>query len=176
VLWCAAQRRVLFFAQRVGYLADLERAYRERVIDDYPLFPQGKLRLGRVPLRADEALEPVNDRTLNDWVHEMEALVGAPPLEEGGLNAFRRIFIDVYNRWERSGRVKDLIVGHEDVRDPEQSSTRGRVYLDPRDLRVLARAQALMEHARTTWAVTGRDFVAQPAGDHVDDQHVEDDG
>jgi hypothetical protein len=64
--------------------------------------------------------------------------------------------------------VKDLIVGHEDVRDPEQSSTRGRVYLDPRDLRLLRRAQALMEHARTTWAVTGRDFV--PPADSDDEQ------
>jgi hypothetical protein len=176
VLWCAAQRRILYFAQRVGHLADLERAYREGVIRDYPLFPQGKLRLGRVPLRGDAPPEPVNERTLNDWVHELEALVGAPQLEHGGLNAFRRIFVDVYNRWERSGRVKDLIVGHEDVRDPEQSSTRGRVYLDPRDLRLLARAQALMEHARTTWAVSGRDFVPQPAPDQDDTQAIDDDG
>jgi hypothetical protein len=73
-------------------------------------------------------------------------------------------------------RVKDLIVGHDDVRDPEQSSTRGRVYLDPRDFGVLARAQALMEHARTTWAVSGRDFVPEPAACHVDDHDVEDDG
>jgi hypothetical protein len=58
VLWCAAQRRILYFAQRVGHLADLERAYREGTIADYPLFPQGKLRLGRVPLRGESRRSP----------------------------------------------------------------------------------------------------------------------
>ena len=157
-LWSQAQLKILYFAQRIGYLAELERAYRSGAIPDYPLFPQGKLRLGRVPLREGRAPEPMDDRTLHDWVRDLETLLELPHLDGGGLNAWRRIFIDVYNRWEQDGRVKDLIVGHEGVRDPEQSSTRHRVYLDPRDLRMLRRAQALMEHARTVWARTGEDY------------------
>jgi hypothetical protein len=160
VLWCPMQLRVMYFALRVGHLADLERAYRSGAIDDYPLFPQGRLQLGRIPVRDGKAPGPVDDRTLNDWVRALEELLGLPHLKQGGLNAWRRIFIDVYNRWESDGRVKDLLVGHERVRDPEQASTRHRVYLDPRDLRLLRRAQALMEHARTVWARTGQDFGA----------------
>jgi hypothetical protein len=71
------------------------------------------------------------------------------------LDGVAGAFINVFDTWSTSARVKDLLTGHTDMREPTYGSTRVTVYLDPRDLVHLREGQRLLEHVRTEFVRTG---------------------
>jgi hypothetical protein len=152
LLLADSQKAAAVFTLRVGYLAELERARREGTIKDYPLFPQDRLVRGRAKV---DVREFVNDRTLNDWARDVERRLGLPRVTGEALYGWRRCFINLFDTWSTDARVKDLVTGHTDMRDPTFGSTRVTVYLNPQDLVYLREVQRLVEHVRTEFVRTG---------------------
>jgi hypothetical protein len=152
LLAAPAQQAALAFTLRVGYLANLERAYRSGQIANYPLFPSGRLIRGRA---GAHVAAYIDDRTLNDWARAVERRLGLTRVDRQGMYGWRRSFINLFDTWSTSARVKDLLTGHTDMREPTYGSTRVTVYLDPRDLVHLREGQRLLEHVRTEFVRTG---------------------
>jgi len=98
----------------------------------------------------------IDDRTLNDWARDVERRLGLPRVDREAMYGWRRAFINLFDTWSTSPRVKDLLTGHTDMREPTYGSTRVIVYLDPRDLVYLREGQRLLEHVRTEYVRTGR--------------------
>ena len=80
-----------------------------------------------------------------------------------GHYGWRRCSADLFDAWETTPRVKDLITGHDELREPRRSSTRMIVYLNPKDLPLLRAGRRLMEHVRTEFVRTGRGASGVPA-------------
>lgn len=168
-----AQRLRLALGMEIGHLAELEMRYRlpdgdPRRIDEYPLFVGGELRDGRaMPETRDgkpRALISVNDKTLNDWHVELEAIPGIKHVAGRAQYGWRRAFANIYEDWTSSSRVKDLITGHTKLGAVTHGSTRDEVYLDPVDVPLLREGQRLMQHARTSFVTTGH---APPPRQHA---------
>lgn len=155
-LLATSQWTALAFAMEVGHLAEYEAAFRAGTLADYPLFPAGKLKEGRAHGATPESRQPADSRTVLDWLMAMEAVAGIPHVVKRGWHGWRRTFADLFDRWETSARVKDLITGHTTLEKQTQGRTRQEVYLSAEDLGHLQRGQALVEHVRTVYPHSGR--------------------
>jgi len=151
----------LGFEMEYGYLTELEQAFRRGEIANYPIFVGREFKSGVVPWRGQE-LHAVQEDVLKSWNKRLEKALGITPLEGRGFRGWRRRLSDVYDHWTANKRIKDMLMGHQQVHVNFQGgSTREVVYLDARDTTVTAEAIRLLQHARTTWARTGE---APPAG------------
>ena len=155
LLLAPSQVDALAFEQHVGYLQAFEAAFDRGEIDDYALFPGGKLASGRARLSEGRQVL-VNERTLNDWAHALEGALGLTAVEGRGVRAWRRTFVDLYQGWPADPFTLDLITGHKAVTFGGHGSTRTDVYLDRKSAPFLREARAVMEFARTTFAREGR--------------------
>ncbi len=145
----------LGFELEYGYLAELEQAFRRGEIKDYPLFAGKEFNGGVTPWRGD-ALAPIHADVLKRWNKRLEQALGLTSVDGLGFRGWRRRLADVYERWATSARVKDMIMGHKQVKvNFNGGSTREVVYLDIRDEALTTEAMRLLQHARTQWALTG---------------------
>jgi integrase len=125
-----------------GYLAEAEAAYQRGEIPDYYLFPTGKLSQGVVPLsRATKA--PLAVCTLRDLFANLEAIAGVEHQPGRAFYGLRRQATDLAPEFEQDARVLNRLTGHAD------SATRERVYQDPQNERVRARAAEARRRMRT---------------------------
>jgi hypothetical protein len=109
----------LAFTMRVGYLAAYERAYRAGEIRDYPLFPEGMLRKGRAAVLPKA--KPIDRKVISRrWAADARRILGLPKMEGDAMYGWRRCLMDLHERWDTDARVKDLLVGHGAIRNPEQ--------------------------------------------------------
>jgi hypothetical protein len=166
---CTQQRHALALAMEVGHLCHLEAQYRSGAITDYPLMPAGKLSYGRAVPSDPTLRASVDDRTLHDWILEIEAVLGLAHVGKRGWHGWRRACARLFDLWHTNPRVKDLITGHAELLPTTHGRTRQEVYLDQKDLRLLRAAQRLCEYARTTFIVTG-EGPPRPNGS-LDDVH-----
>lgn len=156
------QQRALAFEMEVGYLAELEREFRDGAVADYCLFPQGRLRNGRAEFVRGRELVPTDERTIKDWLVDVESAAEIPHEAGRGQYGFRRAFVDLYDSWRIPPLVANLITGHLEVRVDAASSVRERVYLDRTALHGLKEARRVMEHARTVYVATGAPLIGMP--------------
>lgn len=63
-------RKMIDTALEDGYLSRLEKAYQQGDVDDYHLFPAGRLRKGKA--RPDKGGKPICDSWLKDQLHDLE--------------------------------------------------------------------------------------------------------
>ncbi|MBL0889130.1 MAG: hypothetical protein IBJ19_00820 [Gemmatimonadaceae bacterium] len=151
----ATALEALGFELEYGYLAELEQAFRRGEIKDYPLFAGKEFNGGVIPWRGD-ALAPIHADVLKRWNKRLEQALGLTSVDGLGFRGWRRRLADVYERWATSARVKDMIMGHKQVKvNFNGGSTREVVYLDIRDEALTTEAMRLLQHARTQWALTG---------------------
>ncbi|HEX6745907.1 MAG TPA: hypothetical protein VF092_01230 [Longimicrobium sp.] len=116
-----------------GYLSEAEAAYQCGEIPDYYLFPGGKLRRGSVPpSRATEGC--LSDWTLRGLFKALEAIAGIPHKPGRALYGLRRQATDLAPEFAQDAQVLNRISGHTD------SATRERIYQDPNNERVRAKA------------------------------------
>jgi integrase len=116
-----------------GYLCLAEAAYQRGEIDDYYLFPAGKLKLGMVPVeRCDR--KPLCSTAIRDMFREVEAIAGVEHVEGRSFYGLRRQATDLAPEFAQDARVLNRLTGHVD------SATRERVYQDPQNELVRARA------------------------------------
>ena len=131
-----------------GYLSEAEAAYQRGEISDYFLFPTGKLQRGAyVPLcRATD--KPLSDHTLREKFGELEAIAGVEHRKGRAFYGLRRQATDLAPEFAQDAQVLNRISGHSD------SATRERIYQDPQNERVRARAAEARRNMRALAAVT----------------------
>ena len=116
-----------------GYLSEAEAAYQRGEIPDYCLFPGGKLKRGSVPpSRATDGY--LSDWTLRGLFKALEAIAGIPHKPGRALYGLRRQATDLAPEFAQDAQVLNRISGHAD------SATRERIYQDPNNERVRAKA------------------------------------
>lgn len=116
-----------------GYLAEAEAAYRCREIPDYYLFPAGKLRQGSVP--AERATkQPLGPTAIRKMFVAVERIAGVDHEDGRAFYGLRRQATDLAPEFAQDARVLNRLTGHTD------SATRERIYQDPQNERVRARA------------------------------------
>jgi integrase len=116
-----------------GYLSDAEIAYRWEEIPNYYLFPAGRLRRGKV--RVDLAKAGYLGATaIRDMFRALEKLAGVEHQPGRSLYGLRRQATDLAPEFAQDAGVLNRLSGHLD------SATRERIYQDPMNEVVLARA------------------------------------
>lgn len=134
-----------------GYLRELERAFKDGSLEDYPLFPGlGWTRVGHAATRVvrhapNRALRPLTEHTLGILFADYERLAGVRKRSSRGWYGLRRGAADVANGIPTDAVVRDYIGFWT---SPE--STRTRVYLDSQvaELKLAVRASELRQQIR----------------------------
>jgi hypothetical protein len=143
------------YALEVGYLSELEAAYQRGEIEDYPLYPSGKLVDGRVPLERVKRYPTRHLHRTNAtkmW-HAYTERIGVPYLEGRALYGLQRVLTDTAADESSDDRVLNALTGHKD------SSTRKKFYMDME-----------REEDRAEAAVVRRRMRKRIAGDDVGDE------
>lgn len=99
------ESRALEHALSEGHLSDLEDAYQRGEIEDYALFPQGKLREGKATRKNCEL--SMEQSTLVSLLRDLEKAAGVPNVEWRGWHGLRRGLSDYYARLMREGKITD---------------------------------------------------------------------
>jgi integrase len=116
-----------------GYLAEAEAAFQRGEIEDYYLFPAGKLRGGSVPLeRATK--QPVGTTAIRKMFLAVEAIAEVEHVVGRAFYGLRRQATDLAPEFASDARVLNTLSGHLD------SATRERIYQERENERSRARA------------------------------------
>jgi integrase len=116
-----------------GYLADAEAALRRGELVDYYLFPAGRMKEGRALVERCTT-QPLGSTAIRDMFRALEADAGVEHQQGRSFYGLRRQATDLAPEFEQDARVLNRLTGHLD------SATRERVYQDPHNERVRARA------------------------------------
>lgn len=116
-----------------GYLSEAETAFQRGEIPDYFLFPGGKLPRGSVPVSRATA-GYLSDWTLRGLFKALEVIAGVAHKQGRALYGLRRQATDLAPEFANDAQVLNRISGHAD------STTRERIYQDPNNERVRAKA------------------------------------
>lgn len=142
------ERAVLDAMMRDGHLSLLEAAHQSGELPDYPLFPAGRLRAGKVP--PDRDLRPMNRRTLRDLFTALEEAAGVEHVEGRALYGLRRLSADLAeDSGETDARVLDRVGGW-----TPGSKMRQAIYQNQQDAGVLTRAAQVRKNIRPTFLWT----------------------
>lgn len=138
-------RHVLTRAMTRGYLAELEAAYRAGEIDDYFLFPGGKLRRFETP-KGPRHRVPVErgdrhwERTaLRKAWRKLEQIAGVPHIPQRGHYGMRRLSTDLAEDVETDDRVLNETSGHTDTATRRKYQEQGRTEVAERSREVRER-------------------------------------
>lgn len=116
-----------------GYLSAVEAAYQRGEIPDYLLFPAGRLTKGKAPLSRCQG-QPLGSTAIRKIFRKVEKAAGVEHEEGRSFYGLRRQATDVAPEFAQDARVLNRLTGH------LSSSTRERVYQDPQNELVRARA------------------------------------
>lgn len=105
----AAERAALDAAMTTGFLSELEAARGKGLIPDYPLFPGGRLRKGKAPVRA--RLRPMERTTIAGLLHDLEDAAGVAWVKGRAWHGLRRAFTNLYPEATADARLLDAIGG-----------------------------------------------------------------
>lgn len=124
-----------------GYLAQAEAAFQRQGIDDYFLFPAGKLRRGSAPLER-VTRQALGTTAIRKMFVAVEAIAGVGHVEGRAFYGLRRQATDLAPEFASDARVLNRLSGHLD------SATRERVYQEKENRRVRARAAETRQRMR----------------------------
>jgi integrase len=116
-----------------GYLSEAEAAYQGGRIEDYFLFPAGRLKAGTA-LVARCIRQPLGSTAIRDMFRALEKAAGVEHQPGRSFYGLRRQATDLAPEFAQDARVLNRLTGHLD------SATRERVYQDPQNEVVRARA------------------------------------
>jgi integrase len=124
-----------------GYLAEAEAAFQRREIEDYFLFPAGKLRRGSVPLER-ATRQALGTTAIRKMFVAVEAIAEVEHVEGRAFYGLRRQATDLAPEFASDARVLNRLSGHLD------SATRERVYQEKENRRARARAAETRQRMR----------------------------
>ncbi|HEX6748760.1 MAG TPA: hypothetical protein VF092_15790 [Longimicrobium sp.] len=116
-----------------GYLSVAEAALRRKEIEDYYLFPAGRLKEGKALLDW-VTRQPLGPTAIRDMFRALEKAAGVEHQAGRSFYGLRRQATDLAPEFAQDARVLNRLTGHLD------SATRERVYQDPQNEIVRARA------------------------------------
>ncbi len=137
------QRAILDDAMFNGYLRECEAAFRSGSIDDYYLFPSGKLVKRVARARSVRDSKPLRREQMLELFHGVERAAGVTSERGRGWYGLRRISSDLAADITPDARVLDAIGGW---RDP---ATRMRLYQRKNDKKIGLRAQEVRQQMRS---------------------------
>jgi len=94
-----------------GHLSEFEAAYRTGELDDYPLFPAGKLRRGKSVPRDPQKRMRVE--TLRGYFHDLEDAAGVEHVDQRAFYGVRRGSTDAVSAHTEDAEVRDRSGGWE---------------------------------------------------------------
>lgn len=156
-LLSALGREVLNVATGKGHLRELEAARARGKIDDYPLFPGGKLRAGVRAFRAGEIPVSMAGRSILSMLREFERLVGIPSIPTRGTRGFRRLIAEVASAYSSDPLVRNVFSG-------TSEQMRESIYRKRQRRHTLVAAQDAHQEFEQD-LLTGHDPTAQAGGD-----------
>lgn len=126
-----------------GHLSEFEAAYRAGELDDYPLFPAGKLRRGKSVPRDPQKRMRVE--TLRSYFRDLEDAAGVEHVEQRAFYGVRRGTTDAVSKYTEDEEVRDRSGGWEGGAGSRgnggpRKGTRRTVYRDSDDPRPRAAA------------------------------------
>lgn len=124
-----------------GYLSDAEAAFRRGEVEDYYLFPAGRLKGGKALAERCQG-QPLGSTAIRDMFRTVEAAAGVEHQPGRSFYGLRRQATDLAPEFAQDARVLNRLTGHLD------SSTRERVYQDPQNELVRARAAQARQRMR----------------------------
>lgn len=131
-----------------GYLAEAEAALQRGEIEDYYLFPAGRLKRGKA-LVDRCAHQPLGPTAIRDMFRALEKAAGVEHQPGRSFYGLRRQATDLAPEFAQDARVLNRLTGHLD------SATRERVYQDPQNELVRARAAKARRQMRDYLAGKG---------------------
>jgi integrase len=131
-----------------GYLAEAEAALQRGEIEDYYLFPAGRLKRGRA--LVDRCVQqPLGPTAIRVMFRALEKAAGVEHQPGRSFYGLRRQATDLAPEFAQDARVLNRLTGHLD------SATRERVYQDPQNELVRARAAKARRQMRDYLAGKG---------------------
>lgn len=127
-------------AALAGYLSDLEAAYQSGALSDYQLFPQHRLRRGKVVRHV--LGKYVHKRTMNGWFRDLEDRCEIAHVEGRSFYGLRRQLLDAA---KEEGISDEALQHHGGWLDP---STPNTVYRDKRQLKARREARDVRSRIR----------------------------
>lgn len=94
-----------------GYLSELEALHRSGAIEDYPLFPAGRLDNGIAKPDGKLTHREVTRNAALGWFHELETIAGVECKKGRGWNGLRRIYTDVAPRYTSNEKTLNTVSG-----------------------------------------------------------------
>lgn len=116
-----------------GHLHEFETLYQEGEVDDYPLWPGGRLRKGKCVPR--EPFTQQSPDTIRGYFHDYEKQLGIEPVDGRGWHGIRRSASDVSGDYTDNEEVRDALGGWQN-----RSGTRASYYEGDEKPPVLRRA------------------------------------
>jgi hypothetical protein len=139
-------------AMQIGYLTEFEAAYQAGAIQDYWLFPVGKLAKGRAKFSVEKVTgEPWNERSLHDEFKQLELQCGIEPIEGRGHYGLKRAATDISDAIEEDEELKNDFFSHADSKMRE-----AYMQIAPRKLRLAEKHLALQTKMRAAAAAFGK--------------------
>lgn len=135
------ERSAIDAAMTTGYLSLLEAAFQAGELEDYPLFPGGRLAKGKAAVRED--LRPLLSTSLGDLLHDLEAKAGVARVPGRAWHGLRRLFTDLYPTATADARLLDHLGGW-----VQGSTMREGTYQEKQNEAVAAEAARLRARVR----------------------------
>lgn len=134
-----------------GHLSEFEARYRAGELDDYPLFPAGKLRRGKSVPR--EPQKRMRIETLRGYFRDLEDAAGLEHVDQRAFYGVRRGSTDAVSAHTEDEEVRDRSGGWAAANGsrgerPQGKGTRSTVYRDSEDPRPRAEAAEVRRRVR----------------------------
>ena len=138
-----------------GYLSELEALYQAGEIDDYPLFPAGRLDQGIAKPTGKHASQSVTPDAARGWFRELEAAAGVQQVKGRGWYGLRRIVTDRAPKYTANEMTLNTLSG-------TSTEMRNNVYQDQESLEAMVDAANTFERIRTGGRVSGTTPAPNP--------------
>lgn len=138
-----------------GYLSAFEALYRAGEIEDYQLFPAGRLVMGVAKPTGKYSRMPATRDAALGWFHDLEVIAGIQVVKGRGWNGLRRVLMDTAPRYTGNESTLNTMAG-------TSTAMRNGVYQDRESLESKVDAANTLERIRTNGRTAGTTPTPNP--------------
>jgi hypothetical protein len=138
-----------------GYLSEFETLYHAGAIEDYPLFPAGRLAMGVAQPNGKYSRMPATLDAALGWFHDLEVIAGVQLLKGRGWNGLRRVLMDAAPKFTGNESTLNTMAG-------TSTAMRNGVYQDRESPESKVDAANTLERIRTNGRTAGTTPAPNP--------------